>query len=125
MAGTFNRGSASSGRCAEDFALSWLQQRGLQLVERNFRCRLGEIDLVMLDGDALAFIEVRMRRDAGYGGAAASVTAAKLRRLNAAAEVYLKYRCLGTQAARIDVLALEGGTATAPARVDWLRGVSA
>jgi putative endonuclease len=124
MVGTREPGSATSGRSAEDFALNWLQQRGLRLVERNFRCRFGEIDLVMCDGAALAFVEVRMRRSAAFGGAAGSVTPAKLRRLAAAAEFYLKCRGRVRPQARIDVLALEGGTPSRPLRVDWYRGVT-
>ena len=118
-------GSAACGRAAEDFALNWLQQRGLCVVERNFRCRFGEIDLVMRDGAVLAFVEVRMRRSARFGGAAGSVSATKLRKLALAAEFYLKCRRLTRPLARIDVLALEGGTPTRPARVNWYRGVTA
>ncbi len=64
------------GRHAESLAAAFLQQRGLKLVERNYRCRFGEIDLVAREGKTLVFVEVRMRTSARFGGAAASITAA-------------------------------------------------
>ena len=57
------------GQQAETLALSWLQQRGLVCVTRNYRCRMGEIDLIMHDGTTLVFVEVRQRRSARFGGA--------------------------------------------------------
>ncbi|HEV7813631.1 MAG TPA: YraN family protein, partial [Janthinobacterium sp.] len=61
------------GRIGEDQALAHLAARGLVLVERNFRCKGGEIDLVMRDAGALVFVEVRRRAGASHGDAAASV----------------------------------------------------
>ena len=63
---------------------------GLRLVERNFRCKGGEIDLIMQDGSTLVFVEVRKRADQRHGGAAASVTPAKQARLILAAQLYLQ-----------------------------------
>ena len=77
------------GNAGEDEALAHLQQHGLVLVERNFRCKGGEIDLIMRDGKGLVFVEVRQRAGRGFGGAAASVTPAKRRRLINAAQYYL------------------------------------
>ena len=77
------------GQQAETLALSWLQQRGLVCVARNYRCRMGEIDLIMHDGTTLVFVEVRQRRSARFGGAAASITPAKQARLVRTAEHYL------------------------------------
>src|SRR5690606_14695403 len=67
------------GSAAEESALAWLEQAGLTLLARNLRCRLGEIDLLMRDGDVLVFVEVRARGRgaAAYGGAAASVEHSK------------------------------------------------
>ena len=62
------------GRHAEDVAATFLQQKGLTILERNYQCRYGEIDLIARDGDALVFVEVRMRKSAAFGGAAASIT---------------------------------------------------
>ena len=78
-----------AGARAEALAAQFLVARGLAIVERNFRRRCGELDLVARDGDTLVFVEVRLRRSRGYGGAAASITAVKRARLLAAANLYL------------------------------------
>src|SRR4051812_25272216 len=70
-----------SGVAAEQLAESYLARLGLEIVERNYRCRFGEIDLIALDGDALVFVEVRLRRNSRFGGAAASIDYAKQRKL--------------------------------------------
>ena len=90
---------------------------GLRLVELNFRCKGGEIDLIMRDGATLVFVEVRQRADMEHGGAAASITPAKLRRLVRAAQVYL-LRFPKTPACRIDVVAIDGE------QLEWLRNVT-
>jgi putative endonuclease len=77
------------GKAAEDRAAAFLQAKGLRLVERNWRCRGGEIDLVMRDGATLVFVEVRARGNARFGGAAASITGAKQARIIHAARSYL------------------------------------
>jgi putative endonuclease len=107
---------SSLGRLAEDRALVFLQQQGLVCVTRNYACRYGEIDLVMSDGPLLVFVEVRMRKNSNFGGAAASVNAAKQQRLWRTAEHYLmRYR---TQpACRFDLVAIDGDT------LDWMRAV--
>jgi putative endonuclease len=109
------------GDAAESRALAWLQARGLQLVERNYRvargpsARGGEIDLVMRDGDGtLVFVEVRQRAGRGHGGAAASVTATKQRRLVHAAQHYL-LRFASPPPCRFDVLAVDGDG------IEWLQ----
>lgn len=103
-----------SGDQAEDRALAYLQQQGLTLVERNFRCKGGEIDLVMQDRAALVFVEVRARSSASHGGALASITPAKQRRLIVAAQHFLQ-RHAQVPACRFDVVAIEGE------RLEWLR----
>jgi putative endonuclease len=102
------------GQAGEDSALDYLGRNGLTLVERNFRCRGGEIDLVMQHGDVLVFVEVRKRADNRYGGAAASVTAAKQARLMLAAQIYLQ-RYRSPPACRFDVVAIDGSALT------WLK----
>lgn len=77
------------GRDAEDRALAALARQGLRVVARNYRCRGGEIDLVMRDGDCLVFVEVRFRRRADFGGALSSVDRRKQQRLILAARHYL------------------------------------
>ena len=74
---------------SEDEALRFLRREGLKLEERNYTCRLGEIDLVMRDGATLVFVEVRMRRHHSFGAAAESITPRKRARLLAAARHYL------------------------------------
>lgn len=78
------------GRAAEDIAAAHLQRQGLKLLQRNFRCRHGEIDLVMQDGTETVFVEVRLRSNDAFGGAGASITAAKQQRLLRAAAHYLQ-----------------------------------
>lgn len=103
-----------TGQTGEDDALAYLQQHGLTLIERNFRCKGGEIDLVMQDRMALVFVEVRKRADKNHGGAAASITAAKQRRLIIAAQHYLQ-RYKMPPACRFDVIAIDG------AEMTWLK----
>jgi putative endonuclease len=106
----------AGGKLAETLAAAYLQARGLRLLERNYRCRLGEIDLVLADGRSLVFVEVRLRRNPGYGGAAASITAAKRQRNVRAARHYLagkpEPRC------RFDVVLLDS---LAPDRIEWIK----
>lgn len=104
------------GRVAEDRALAYLSSQGLQLVERNVRSRRGEIDLVMRDGPVLVFVEVRQRRSASYGGAAASIGMTKQARMWHAAELYL-LRLGRAEACRFDAVCIEGDT------LRWLKHV--
>ncbi|ANH73648.1 hypothetical protein ACS15_3561 [Ralstonia insidiosa] len=110
--------TAVTGEAGEDRALRYLQARGLSVVTRNYRCKGGEIDLVMRDAaGALIFVEVRARvarSTQRFGGAAASVTPAKQRRLIAAAEDFLA-RQADVPACRFDVIAIDG------ARIEWMR----
>lgn len=107
----------SLGVRAEELCADLLRRAGLRILARNWRCRLGEIDLVAEEGDTLVFAEVRLRRDARYGGAAESITAAKRARLLAAARLYLAGRAPAP--CRFDVLLLDTLEA---ARVQWIRG---
>ncbi len=77
------------GTAAENRAALLLQQHGFQLIARNLRCRLGELDLVARRDDLLLVVEVRLRSGAAFGGAAASITAGKQRRLKLAARYLL------------------------------------
>jgi putative endonuclease len=103
-----------AGDAGEDAALAHLQKHGLVLIERNFHCRGGELDLIMRDGATLVFVEVRRRARSGFGGAAASIGSAKQARLWNAAQTYLqRYRM--PPPCRFDVVAIEG------AALDWLK----
>lgn len=108
--------AAARGKAAEARALAYLQQQGMQLLERNFSCRCGEIDLIMHEQQTLVFVEVRQRSSAQYGGAAASVTAAKQIRLWRTAEYYLQ-RYPKPPRCRFDLIAIEGG------ELNWLRNI--
>jgi putative endonuclease len=110
---------AAAGTAAEDLASRFLAGQGLAIVERNWRRRCGEIDLIARDGATLVFVEVRLRRGAAFGGAAASITAAKRARIVAAAQLYLA-RMPRPPACRFDAVLLD---ALDPARVEWLRDV--
>ena len=77
------------GREAEERAARHLERHGLRVVERNFRVRGGEIDLICRDGKRLVFVEVRQRSHSDFGGAGASITTSKQRRIVLAAQHYL------------------------------------
>lgn len=97
------------GKHVEQAALRYLEQHGLKLVNKNFYSRQGEIDLIMRDGDFLVFIEVRSRKNSRYGGALASITPLKQRKIIKTAEYYLlKHRIGDRFPLRFDVIVSEG-----------------
>jgi putative endonuclease len=113
-------GTKALGDAAESRAAAWLQARGLTLVERNYRvargpgARGGEIDLILRDRDGtLVFAEVRSRASASAGGAGASVSSVKQRRIVYAAQHYLQ-RFAAPPPCRFDVVTLDGD------RLEWL-----
>lgn len=75
---------------AEQAALAFLQARGLQLIERNARFSVGEIDLILRDGNTLVFAEVRQRKSNAFGGAAQSIDNRKMKKCALAAQCWLK-----------------------------------
>lgn len=99
----------------EQLACRYLMTKGLRLLARNYRCRLGEIDLVMRSRDILVFVEVRYRRSAGFGTPAATVGPRKQQRLANAARHYLLHHP-STLPCRFDVLAISG-----PDAIDWIQ----
>jgi putative endonuclease len=100
--------SRQQGNKAEQRACDWLTRQGLVLIERNWHCRLGEIDLIMQHGTTLVFIEVRLRSQNAYGGALASVDQHKQRRLVAAANHFLAHHPRWANSnCRFDVVAME------------------
>lgn len=102
-----------AGDAGEEQALAYLTKHGFALVERNFHCRGGEIDLIMQKDGMLVFVEVRKRASAQFGGAAASVVFAKQQRLRKAAQFYLQ-RYADPPACRFDVIAIDGD------RLNWI-----
>ena len=113
--------AGGSGARAEELAARFLRARNARILERNVRCRGGEIDLIADDDGTVAFVEVRLRSGRAHGGAAASITLAKQRRLVLAAQ-YWQY---GSGAAyrhrpcRFDAVLLDG---LHEARIEWLKG---
>ena len=105
----------TSGDNAEARAAVFLENRGLKIIARNYRCRFGEIDLVARSGAMVVFVEVRARSSEAFGGAAGSITPAKRRRLLAAARHYLA-RQGEDCACRFDVVLFNGS----PSRVEWI-----
>lgn len=101
-------------------ALRFLLDRGLRAIARNANARVGELDLVMQDGETLVFVEVRYRATAAFGGGAASVDARKRRRLIHAAQAFLlRHPCHADAPCRFDVVEASGD-ARAP-RLEWLQ----
>ena len=108
------------GATYEEAASRHLQHHGLSIVARNYQARVGELDIVAEGGRCLHFVEVRYRRSERFGGAAASITAAKQRRIARCARhfllhqpVYANHRC------QFDVVTVSGGDY--PYRFEWLQ----
>lgn len=109
--------SGSAGERFEREAETLLKASGLTLVERNWLCRFGEIDLIMRDGATLVFVEVRQRNSQRFGGAAASIGSQKQARIERAIALYLS-RLPRMPACRVDAVLFEGSH---PAQ--WLRNI--
>ncbi|MCX7174995.1 MAG: YraN family protein [Proteobacteria bacterium] len=105
-----------AGASAEALAEAFLSRQGLRILERNWRVRGGEIDLICEDHGSLVFVEVRLRRRNDFGGAGASITPAKQRRLILAARHYLAGK--RERPCRFDAVLLDGLT---EANIDWIR----
>lgn len=103
------------GNQAEQQAQRYLQQQGLTSVTANYRCRGGEIDLIMQDRTTLVFIEVRLRTHPGFGGALASIDYKKQQRLQLAAQHYLQ-KNKWTGPCRFDVIGMDGKN-----HIDWIK----
>ncbi len=104
------------GHAAESRALEYLKARGLKLVQRNFRCKAGEIDLIMRDGNLVCFVEVRMRQSKRHLSGAESITHSKIRKLIRAAGVYLQVSGIPVDAEyRFDVVSIGED-------IEWIAG---
>jgi putative endonuclease len=104
------------GNDAEQIAATYLLQQGLVLITSNYRCRFGEIDLIMRDGKTLVFVEVRMRSNPSFGGAGMSITSSKQHKLSLTAEHYLQQH--GNTACRFDVILM---TKPSIENIEWVR----
>lgn len=103
------------GEHAEDNALQFLSAQGFKPVARNFRCKQGELDLVMADGNTLVFVEVRYRSSDKFGSALESVTYKKQQRIITAAHTYLSRHTHGGPV-RFDVVAISGDGS-----INWIK----
>jgi putative endonuclease len=104
------------GQYYENQALEYLQSHGLSIIAKNYRCPLGEIDLICQDDDCLVFIEVRYRK-AGWVSSLESITTAKQQRLIKAGLHYLQKFQLEEQLCRFDAIGIDGE------KIDWLKNV--
>lgn len=112
--------TANQGERAEEHAMVYLQMQGLTLLARNYRCKGGELDLVMKEAGMLVFVEVRQRSHAVFGTPEESITSGKRKRLLLAARTYLMHHPrLATMPMRFDVIALQGALANPDLR--WIR----
>jgi putative endonuclease len=109
------------GQLGEDLATQHLQGLGYVILERNYRCECGEVDIVAQDHGRLAFVEVRARRGTAFGTPEESVTPRKQRRLATVARNYLEEKGLRDVAWGIDVVAVEFTPAGVLRRIDLLR----
>jgi putative endonuclease len=107
----FNNGTNTRalGRAKEQLAKQYLEQQSLLFVEQNFHCKMGEVDLIFTNyqRDTLIFVEVRHRTNDRFGGAAASITQAKIAKIKKTALFYMAQRKI-TSNIRFDVIAFEG-----------------
>lgn len=90
-------------------ACAHLQQRGMRVLERNFRCRGGEIDVIARDGESVVFVEVKERGGRSHGAAIEAITPLKRHRLLRAARVYAATHGISDSPLRFDVVAIDWG----------------
>lgn len=105
------------GARAEDAAAAWLARRGLVLLDRNWHCRAGEIDLILRHGEAIVFVEVRQRASSRFGGAAASIDSRKQRKLLTAARLYLAASPHRNRPCRFDAVLMGASDSD----IEWIR----
>ncbi|MDH3633696.1 MAG: YraN family protein [Gammaproteobacteria bacterium] len=92
----------------EDLARDYLIEQGLGLLQSNYRCRFGEIDLIMHDGDVICFVEVKFRRSLAFGGAAVALPQGKQRKIIKSARLYIATNTrLGNRALRFDAFLIQ------------------
>jgi len=94
------------GRSGEDIALNYLQKQGYKIIERNYRCRYGEIDLIARDGKTLVFVEVKSRRSTAFGAPEEAVGTAKQKKISTVALWYLEEKNIHNRDARFDVVSV-------------------
>lgn len=116
--------STAIGGEAERFARTFLEQQGLTFVMQNYRCRTGEIDLIMQDRDELVFVEVKYRSNSQHGSAVEFFHASKKRKFESAVMHYMQEKGFNPSIVphRIDLVGIEG-KGRQPHNVNWLKSV--
>jgi len=104
--GPANDGRRQTGESGESIAVKFLKENGYEIIEQNYRCKLGEIDIIARDDRVLAFIEVKARRTGDFGGPKWAVTPRKQRKISMVALKYLKETEQMEKRARFDVVAI-------------------
>ena len=110
------------GRYGEDVAVRYLEDLGYRIVDRNWRCRAGELDIVAVDVECLVVCEVKTRRSERFGPPQAAVTPVKLARLRRLTAMWLAQQDVSWPSVRLDVVAVRRGEA-GPATVEHLKAV--
>ena len=107
----------------EKLAEKHLRKHGCRTVEKNFRCRSGEIDLIVIDGSTLVFVEVKFREDERFGRAVEMVTPLKQRKLVNTAQYYLQQRKrFMLMDARFDIVGITRASSKNEMQIDWIKG---
>ncbi|MFC8304806.1 YraN family protein [Specibacter sp. NPDC057265] len=117
------RAQDALGQSGERLAADYLEERGLRVIDSNWRCANGEIDLVALDGDELVIVEVKTRRSRRYGDPLEALTPAKVRRLRTLAVLWAREHQRLSASLRIDAIGIIMG-GSAPPAIDHLKGVA-
>lgn len=107
------------GVAGENTALAFLERQGCRLLARNWHCAFGEIDLIVKNGNTILFVEVKYRKNSAFGGAAYSISPAKLLKLQKTAEHYLQQHRLNHLPCRIDAVLIQGGQAP-----EWVQNIT-
>lgn len=116
------KNTTALGNTAEDMAAEYLQGKGYRVIARNHRTRFAELDIIAASKDVVAFVEVKYRKYAGFGGGVGAITQDKLRRLHNAAEVWLsEHEEFADHQPRIDVVIVEGDLVDA--KMEYLENV--
>ena len=113
--------TTDKGQITEQLAENFLIQQGLTLIEKNYHCRQGEVDLIMLEGETYVFIEVKYRKNTSFGGAISAISSSKQKKIKHCVTFYLHQAGLNeyNTACRLDVVALEGDI-NQP-HINWLK----
>lgn len=118
------RHNQALGAHGEALAANYLRAQGFQLLARNWRCRHGELDLIMRDHDTLVAVEVKTRSGRGYGSPLEAITVHKAERLRRLLVEWVREADIHPRLLRIDAVGIVLGTAGTPPQIDHLKGIS-